>query len=99
MQARHRTPSKIAEMQSVSQIPGSAGAIGRNCFLGKSIKPASRRISLDGRVEAVGFKNFEPRTKTCQLLRSQLLDSFFDFFSGCHSHNIAFDSVAEKVRD
>jgi hypothetical protein len=94
---RH-TPPKIAEMRNVSQVSGLARAIGRDRFLCKSVKPAGRRISLDCRVEAISCENFEPRTKAGQLLRSQLLDGFFNFFSGCHCPNITFASATEKAR-
>ena len=81
-------------MRSVSQIPGLAGAIGRNRFLCKGIKLSGRGVAFDCCVEAFSLEHFEPRAKTRQLLRRKLLDGLLDFFGGCHDDNITFVAAA-----
>jgi hypothetical protein len=53
-------------MQCVSQVPGLPGAVRRDSFLGKCIQLAIARVAFDRRVETVGIKCFEPRTKSRQ---------------------------------
>jgi hypothetical protein len=72
--------------------------MGREGFLRKPIELSSRGIALNGSVEPVGVKNLEPCTETCQLPRIQLLNGFFDVFSGRHMRNIASVRRYEKVR-
>jgi hypothetical protein len=80
--------SKTLAMQSVSQIPGLSGAIGRDGFLCKGIKFAVTRITFNGRIEPIGVKRFKPGTKPRQLRWSQLLDGLFNVFGSCHPGNI-----------
>jgi hypothetical protein len=54
---------KTLAMLSVSQVPGSAGAIFRNGLLCKCVELAGVCITFDGRVELIGVKRLKPRTK------------------------------------
>ena len=69
----------------------------REGFFCKCVEFSGVRIALNGRVEPIGVKHCKPRTETCQLLWVQLLDGFFDIFSGRHVKNIAFPRRHEKV--
>jgi hypothetical protein len=69
----------------------------RESFLCECIEFSRMRIALNGCVEPIGVKHLEPRTETRQLPWVQLLDGFFDVFSGCHVRNIAFARRPGKV--
>ena len=68
----------------------------RKGFLCECVEFSGARIVLNGGVEPIGVKHLEPCTETCQLLRVQLLDGFFDVFGGHHIPNIASVRRREK---
>jgi len=82
-------PPKISAKRSVSQVSGSPCAMSLEGFLRKCVELAGDCISLDGCVESISVKHLEPGAKTRQLPGGQLLDGFFDVFSGCHFSNLA----------
>jgi hypothetical protein len=85
-------------MRSVSQIPSLPFAICLNGFLSECIKFAGVGVSLEGRAETIGFERFKPSAKASQLAGRQLLDGFFDFFSGCHTNNMTPQFRGRKIR-
>lgn len=90
-----RRPKTLA-MQSVSQVPGFPGPICSYGFFGKIIELAAARVTLDGRVKAIGVKRFKPGAKPCQLAGRQLLDGLFDVFGCGHFGNIPSRNGREK---
>jgi hypothetical protein len=62
------------------------------------VKFAGARVALDGGVELLGIKGFEPGTKARQLARRELLNGFLDILGGSHGQNIAFALETEKER-
>ena len=99
MMARPGRRSRTLATRRVSQVAGLACAIGGNCLLGKNIEFAIACITFDRRIEPLGIERLEPRAKSCQLARRQLLDGFLNVFCGCHPGNIPSEKHREKPRN
>jgi hypothetical protein len=82
--ARVRATRWLIRATRALQFARTSGAMRRQRFLGKSIELARLSIASNRGIELAGVESVEPRAKSRQLARGQLLDGFFDVF-GCHT--------------
>ena len=81
--------------RSASQVARATGAMSSKGLVRVRVKLAGARVTLDGGVELLGIKGFEPGTKAGQLARRELLNGFLDILGGRHGQNISFTQETE----
>ena len=69
----------------------------RVSFIGQCIELACNGVPCDRRVETGCIEGRKPGAKPCKLAWRKLLNSLFDFFSGCHVTDISTSLAEEKT--
>ena len=69
----------------------------RDGFLCERIKFAGTRVALNGCVETIGIKRFEPSAESRQLARRQLFDGLFEVLGCFHFTSITPTGGSEKT--